>query len=70
MAVPDWVPKDLKKHFKKAEKQGWKLKKTKSGGQMGAPDGENWVTFHLTPGRNGTRSVVSKMKQYGYDPDA
>jgi hypothetical protein len=70
MAVPDWVPKDLKKDFKKAEKQSWTFKKTTNGGQAFAPDGEHLVTFHLTPGRYATRSVLSKMKQYGYDPNA
>lgn len=68
MAVPDWVPKDLKKDFKCAEKQGWTFKKTRKGGQAFAPDGENIVTFHLTPGRNGRRLAVSRMREFD-DPD-
>ena len=60
MAVPDWVPKDLKKDSKEAEKQGWTFKRTTRGGQAFAPDGLSIVTFHLTPGRNAKTEVLSK----------
>ncbi len=68
MAVPDWVPKELKKDFKEAEKQGWRFARTTKGGQAFAPDGAHIVTFHLTTGRNARREVLSKMRQYGYRP--
>jgi hypothetical protein len=68
VAVPFWVPKDLRKDFKKAERQGWTFRKTTNGGQAYAPDGVNIVTFHLTPGRRGSQHVLSKMREYGYKP--
>jgi hypothetical protein len=68
VAVPFWVPKDLRKDFKRAEEQGWTFRKTTRGGQAYAPDGVNIVTFHLTPGRNARHHVLSKMREYGYDP--
>jgi len=70
MAVPTWVPKDLRKDFKKAEKQGWAFRRTTKGGQAIAPDGETLITFHLTPGRHATRAVLTRMKRHGYDPNA
>ncbi len=68
VAVPNWVPKDLKPDFKRAEKQGWRFEKTTKGGRALAPDGENIVTFHLTPGRNATRLTLTRMRKHGYDP--
>ena len=69
MAVPNWVPKDLKADFKRAEKQGWRYVKTTKGGKAVAPDGDTIVTFHLTGGRNSTRLTLHRMKKHGYDPD-
>jgi hypothetical protein len=69
MAVPEWVPKDLKKDFKCAEKQGWTFVRTKNGGRALAPDGVGMVTFHLTEGRNGRMLTVRRMKVYGYRPE-
>jgi hypothetical protein len=69
VAVPNWVPKDLKPDFRRAEQQGWTFEKTTKGGRAKAPDGENMVHFHLTPGRNATRLVLSRMRKHGYDPE-
>lgn len=70
MAVPSWVPKDLKKDFRCADKQGWTFKKTTKGGQAFAPSPSKViVTFHLTPGPHAKRLVLSKMRKHGYDPN-
>jgi hypothetical protein len=70
MAVPNWVPKDLKADFKRAEEQGWRFKKTKNGGQaIAPPPSAGIVTFHLTEGRHGARLTLSRMRKYGYDPN-
>ncbi len=68
MAVPDDIPKDFRKHARKADKQGWGFRKTKSGYQLLAPDGENAVTIHKTPSERSIKNYVSDMRKYGYKP--
>lgn len=66
MAVPSDVPKDLKKHLKRAEKQGWSFKPTKSGYQLLAPDGVSIVTIHKTPAPSAIPNIVADMRRFGY----
>jgi hypothetical protein len=66
LAVPDDIPRDFRKHAKKAERQGWTFRKTKSGYQLLAPDGVHSVTIHKTPSSTGVRNYLADMRRYGY----
>lgn len=68
MPVPDDIPKDFKKHAKKADKQRWRWRKTKNGYQALAPDGVHAVTIHKTPSASSIKNYVSDMRKYGYRP--
>jgi hypothetical protein len=61
------VPKDLKKIFREAERQGWRIRETSDGFQLYAPDGVNIVTVHRTPGKQRVRQeILTKMRRYGF----
>lgn len=66
LAVPGDIPKDFKKHARNADKQGWGFKKVKCGYQLLAPDGENAVTIHKTPGRYAIQHYLRDMRKFGY----
>ena len=66
MAVPKDIPKALRKDAKRADKQGWGFKKTKSGYQLLAPDGKNAVTIHKTPSNRSIKNYLADMRKYGY----
>lgn len=67
MAVPDDIPKDFRKTARKADKQGWGFRKTKSGYQLLAPDGVNSVTIHKTPSERSLKNYLADMRKYGYE---
>ena len=66
MAAPTDVPKDLRKHLRKADKQGWRFEPTNSGYRLLAPDGKNIVTIHKTPSTRSIRNYLADMRRYGY----
>ena len=66
VAVPDDIPKDFKKHARKADKQNWSFRKTKNGYQLLAPDGENSVTIHKTPSARSIKHYLADMRRFGY----
>ena len=60
--------KDLKKILQAAEKQGWKVERTKKGHwQLFAPDGVNIVTVSGTPGgAKAIQYIVSDLRRFGF----
>jgi hypothetical protein len=66
MAVPSEIPREFKKHAKRADKQGWRFRKVKCGYQLLAPDGANSVTIHKTPSPRSIRNYVADMRKFGY----
>jgi len=66
MAVPSDLPKDFKPYAKKADKQGWGFRKTKSGYQLLAPDGKNSVTIHKTPSARSIKNYLADMRKLGF----
>ena len=60
--------KELKALIRAAEKQGWRVERTKKGHwQFYAPDGENIVTAAGTSGGGrGTSNLLSRLRRYGF----
>lgn len=59
---------ELTKILKAAEKQGWRVERTKKGHyKLYAPDGKNIVTAPGTPGRGrAVANLVSQLRRYGF----
>lgn len=61
--------KDLKKMLAEAERQGWRVKRTKRGHYMlFAPDGVGKVTFSGTASdHRSLDNALSQMRKHGFD---
>jgi predicted RNA binding protein YcfA (HicA-like mRNA interferase family) len=62
------VKKELKEIVKSAEKQGWRVKKTKKGHLMFyAPDGINKLTTGSTPSEHrAINNLLASLRRYGF----
>ena len=53
---------------KEAERQGWRVKETRKGEMLLAPDGQTSVLWHHTPSdHRALDNTVAKMKQAGFE---
>jgi hypothetical protein len=59
--------KQLKKILREAENQGWRVKETKKGYMLLAPDKVNKVTLHKTASdHRALDNALSLMRDYGF----
>lgn len=65
------MQKDFKKLIRRAEDQGWRVEKKKSGGKVliYPPNGMSPVTIHQTNSdKRALKNTLSAMKQRGFEP--
>jgi len=60
--------KELKEIAREAERQGWRVGKTKKGHpQFFAPDGENIITAAGTPSdHRSIDNLIARLRRYGF----
>lgn len=60
--------KEYPKVRKEAERQGWKVKPTRKGEMLLAPDGVTSVQWHHTPSdHRALDNMVAKMRRAGFE---
>jgi hypothetical protein len=61
------LTKEVQKVVRAAEKQGWRVRETKKGWMLYAPDGQHMETLHKTPSDwRSIRNTVARMRRHGF----